>query len=152
MSSINLMLFKARKIRFGNPKPSTLVLLVVTLAISTLGQSRSDQGREAEAVALTNLGFNYAKSGQYSKAVELLSRAIQLNPDLAEAHYFLGATYNNMDQHEEAIKEFKESIRLKPGWADAHSGLGVAYNCSKLFDESVKALLQAIRLAPEWAQ
>ena len=121
MSSINL---KPCKKRLGQPKISRLVFLVVTLVISTLGQSRSDEAREAEAVALTNLGFNYSKSGQYTKAIELLSRAIQLKPDLAEAHYFLGATYNNMDRHREAIEEFKESIRLKPGWADPYSGLG----------------------------
>ena len=96
---MSFLLIKPCKKRVRKPKISTLVFVVVTLVISTLGQSRSDEVREAEAVALTNLGFNYAKSGHYAKAVELLSRAIQLKPDLAEAHYFLGATYNNMDRH-----------------------------------------------------
>src|SRR4029453_10051137 len=98
--------------RVRKPRFSTIVFLVVTLGISTFGQSSSDGLREAEAVALTSLGFNYSKSGQYTKAVEVLSRAIQLKPDLAEAHYFLGATYNNMDRHREAIKEFRQPIRL----------------------------------------
>ena len=75
---MSFLLTKPRKKSVG-----TLVLLAVTVATSTFGQSRSDEVREAEAVALTNLGFNYSKSGQYSKAVEVLSQAIQLKPDLA---------------------------------------------------------------------
>ncbi|HEX6729325.1 MAG TPA: tetratricopeptide repeat protein, partial [Pyrinomonadaceae bacterium] len=131
MSRFNLLSVKPRA---GKPKICTLVFLVCALACSALGQSRSDKGREAEAVALTNLGFNYSKSGQHNKAVEVLSRAIQLQPDLAEAHYFLGGAYNNIDLHGESVREFKEAIRLKPGWVEAYSALGVAYNCLKRFD------------------
>src|SRR4030095_2737703 len=130
-----------------------LFFMVLAVMTSALAQSGLEKNGEAvEAVGLTNLGFTYAKVGQYTKALEALKRAVQLEPELAEAHYFLGATYNNLGLHREAVKAFKEAIRLKPTWAEAYSGLGVAYNCSMRFGESVEALQQAIRLTPGWAQ
>jgi Tfp pilus assembly protein PilF len=82
-----------------------LAFLFLALVPSALAQSGSEErSKEAESIALTNLAFGYAKSGQYTKAVQELKQAVRLKPDLAEAHYFLGVTYNNMGQHEAAIE------------------------------------------------
>ena len=154
---------KMRSRRWGSKLWACLVVvLAVTCAMALAPGSGAQAGRQegpavaqkgaegrggaGDAVALTNLGFAYAKAGQYEKAVEVLTRAVRLNPESAEAHYFLGAAYNNMDRFEEAVGAFREAVRLRPEWGEAYSGLGVAYNCARRFEESLAALRrQAVR-------
>src|SRR5678815_1977619 len=82
--------------------------LFLTGMTLVFGQSLpAERQKSREAVALTNLGFTYSKSGQNTRAADVLRRAIQLEPELAEAHYFLAATYNNMDLCTEAVEEFQ---------------------------------------------
>lgn len=49
---------------------------------------------------------------QYEDAVRELTRAIELSPDHAEAHYMLGLAYERLGQFEEARRAF-ETAREK---------------------------------------
>ena len=47
-------------------------------------------------------------------------RALELAPDLAEAHVARGCTLSLMRRYEEASREFEESIRLNPNFFDSY--------------------------------
>jgi Flp pilus assembly protein TadD len=87
------------------------VLLVLYVMASASAQIRpGERDQAAEAVALTNLGFAYSKSSQYTKAVEVLRQAVLLNPTLAEPHYLLGATYNNLGGISRGLQRARRSV------------------------------------------
>jgi len=46
-----------------------------------------------KAWAYFNIGFCYDKLKTYTKAIEAYTRVIHINPDYAEAHYYLGLDY-----------------------------------------------------------
>jgi len=62
------------------------------------------------------------------KAIEELSQAIRLDPNLAPAYYNWGTAYGNLGQNKRAIEEFDQVIRLNPNDAEAYYWRGVAYD------------------------
>ena len=78
------------------------------------------------ADALHLLGVLACQSGHTDAAIELIGRAIALNPAVAEYHSNLGEAHLRAGQWEGAIAGFRRAIELKPGLADAQSNLGNA--------------------------
>ena len=57
------------------------------------GVARDDADRRATLYATFHLGAAYAERGMYDDAVVFLRRAVELGPNLVEAHYALGRAY-----------------------------------------------------------
>jgi len=55
--------------------------------------------------------------------VEALSRAVEINPDLATAHNGLGVALAAQGNMERAVKEWQTALTLRPGYADAEYNL-----------------------------
>jgi lipoprotein NlpI len=98
------------------------------------------------------LGVANYKRGMYKEEVEAYKQAIQINPDLAEAHYNLGLAYEGLAMHKEAIASFKETIRIKPDFAGGHYNLGIAYVDSGMYGEAIESFRQAVRIRPDYAE
>ena len=75
-------------------------------------------------------------------------RAIELKPDLAEAHTSLGVALASQGHIDEAIAEFKEAIRVSPDYAEAYYDLGIARDGTGQTDEAILEFQEAIRLKP----
>ena len=59
------------------------------------------------------LGNLYADRHEYAKSIPLYLRALELNPNLADAHYRLGQDYVHTGQKDMAQKEFEVYQRLR---------------------------------------
>ena len=55
-----------------------------------------------------------------AKAKAAVLRALEIDPDLSEAHATLGLIHTNLWEWKEAEREFKRAIELKPNYATAH--------------------------------
>ncbi len=77
--------------------------------------------RRDDFVAYNNRGLNYLNRGEYDRAVELLSTAIQLNPDYVLAHNNLGHVYLRIGEYDRAIASYRRALELRPG--DAKTSL-----------------------------
>ena len=56
---------------------------------------------------LQNLGYTYYNLGKYEEAIEAYKQAIRINPDFAEAHYFLGGAYVFSEDRGGALEQYK---------------------------------------------
>ncbi len=77
--------------------------------------------------ALQALADEESKKNNYKKAIELVDKAIQINPDNFFAHLQKGVFLLNTGRLLEAIPHLEKAVRLKPGFLDAHELLGEAY-------------------------
>lgn len=68
------------------------------------------------------------RSGRYEEAVEAFKEAINLEPDVGEAHYNLAMAYEELSRLEEAAASYEEALRLKPENRDAHYSLMSVYD------------------------
>ena len=93
----------------------------------------------AEAVSLNNMAVTSAREHRYEEAIDLLKRAIALQPDQYMAHYNLGCLFQVKQNFDLAIGAFKETLRLKPEFADAYHHLGVSYNQTKQYADAIES-------------
>jgi serine/threonine-protein kinase len=76
-------------------------------------------------------------------------RAIELDPELAEAHASLAPVlFENGWDWAAAEREYRRSLELNPGYASAHQGYGEFLYCMRRFDESLAEIHRAIELDP----
>ncbi len=86
--------------------------------------------------------------GDFESAAEFYSKAVSLQPGIAELRANLGLMYYQTGKDEEAIEAFRQAIRLKPDLFVPHLFLGLEYSKLKRFHEAVSYLKQAILLSP----
>ena len=82
--------------------------------------------KELEARAWFSVGYLYDEIKDFKRAIDAYTKAIRLNPDLAEAYNNRGVAKGRLNQHEAAIKDFDEAVRLKRDYAAAYNNRGVA--------------------------
>ena len=109
------------------------------------------------APALAGLADAYFLLGDYwampvdearRKSREFLSRALKLDPELAEARASLGLNLTNEYRFVEAESEFRRSIDLNPSYATAHLWYSSCLGSLRRYDEQLEQLEIAEQLDP----
>lgn len=95
-----------------------------------------------------NLGVEYAKSGDYARAVDAYRNAIRIKPASAGNYANLGITYAKLKLYPDAVIAYKRSIELDPDSALAYNNLGSAYTSMGDFKKAIAAFKKAIELDP----
>lgn len=73
----------------------------------------------ASAGLLNNQAIAAIQLSQYGRAIELLSNAVQLQPNYAPAHYNLAVAYARQGEYSLASRQFREYLRLAPNDLDS---------------------------------
>src|SRR5215472_16502469 len=102
--------------------------------------------------ALHLLGIIALQTGRTQRGIELIAKAIELNPNVAAAHSSLGSALNTLKRHEEAIASCDKAIALKPDYAEAHNNRGIALKDLKHHEEALASYDKAIALKPDYPQ
>ena len=76
-------------------------------------------------------------------------RALQINPDNAQAHNNLANVLDDAGHPDEALAEYQAALRLQPSLPDAHNNLGSLYVELGRFDEAKEQYNEAAQLDPE---
>lgn len=79
---------------------------------------------------LTEIGNCYDDMGNYDKAAETYSKALQVSPYNYNLHFNKGVSLLRQDKCEEALECFKQSLFLAPGHKGSHIQYGLC--CLKL--------------------
>jgi Flp pilus assembly protein TadD len=102
--------------------------------------------REPEAQALLERAVALGQAGDLDGAHPLLQRAIELNPDLAEAHIALAAIYRKREQRDAAIAAMRRVVQLRPDDFEAHMALGAWLSEAGLYPDASRAYERAATL------
>ena len=103
-----------------------------------------------EPLYFNTLGIVQLQLMDLPKATEAFKKAIQLDPDYAEAHHNLGVTLAEEGKWKEALQAYQKAVSIpiyaRPG--AVYTNMGWAYYNLGQLPEAEKALLQALRLQP----
>jgi adenylate cyclase len=116
-------------------------------AIRLLRLSQSVNENDPDTLALVG-SMTAFLSHDYESAIELVDRAVELNPNSARAWHSRGWTYKIAGRPEEAIRSFERAVRLSPldpMIFHTFLGIGVASIELRRFDEAVAAAKKALR-------
>jgi len=96
-----------------------------------------------------NLGSLLAQDGRPVEAIDVLSKAVSLDPGHAEPHFRLGLAFRDAGQLKPAIEELTAAVQLRPDHADAHIALGALLRGEGRTAASLEHFRDAARSAPE---
>ena len=95
------------------------------------------------------LGFTLDRQEKYEEAIAAYEKAIQLNPQYADAYYNLVNTLDEIEKYEEAMAAYQKAIQLNPQYASAYNNLGNTLDEIEKYEEAIAAYQKAIQLNPQ---
>jgi Flp pilus assembly protein TadD len=140
-------------------KPDSPVVLL------NLGDALSEAGQPARVIVVLNhavrvapadpllwhqLGIAHSIAGQ--EAISAYERAVDLDPDLAEAHNLLGAALAGKGEMVRAEKEFLRALDINPDSAEPLGNLGYLLIARGDPSQSVFYLARSVQLKPNDAE
>ena len=96
-----------------------------------------------------NQGVQRIIDKNYSGAVELLGKLVDLVPDNSEAYYSLGVALSNLGEHELACENYLKVIELDPECSDALFNCGRTFFDLEKFWQACKMFEQFVELEPD---
>lgn len=72
-------------------------------------------------------GRDYARSQAYGRAITNFKQALDYDPELARAYYFMGTTYLEMDSLNPALAALEKAVEIDPAYINAYLSIGKAY-------------------------
>ncbi len=111
-----------------------------------------DYRKEAEnpetPADLVEHGKSRALAGMYDVAIQSFRKAIEKQPDYAEAHFGLACACCAVGEQEEAEAEFRKALELDPVHARAHGELGYCHLVCGRLDDAIAELQRAVEADP----
>ena len=98
-----------------------------------------------------NLGVAQKDQNLTDQAYQSFRKALQLNPNLDEAHFNLAIILEERAKTDEAIAHYRKAVEIKPDFVKAHNNLGAAYLRQNKLDDAGVHLRKALRLDPKFA-
>ena len=89
--------------------------------------------------ALGNLASLYTETGKTLKSVELTRKALEINPNNAQIHFWLGYIFRYTGLLNKAVEEMETAVKLDPSNARFRS-IGVTYLYQLKYKEAIDGL------------
>ncbi len=135
-------------------------------ALNSLANALKEQGKLDEAAAnfkaslairpdpevFTSLGCVLADLDRPDEAMAHHGRAIEINPDYAEAHYNLGNALRDLGRLDQAMASYRRAFAIKPDLAEAYHNHGVVLQDLNRLDEAMASYHEAIAIRPDYPE
>jgi tetratricopeptide (TPR) repeat protein len=99
----------------------------------------------------TNLASSQRELCLYAEALASTDRALQLDPNMAEALNTRGNILRVQGRLDEALESLDQAIRLQPDFHEAHDNRGNVLRDLGRLDEAIESYRKARRIAPRYA-
>jgi predicted O-linked N-acetylglucosamine transferase (SPINDLY family) len=119
-------------------------------AESVLRQVLAKEPRNADALHL--LGVVAHRAGRNDVAVDLIGKAILLDPISAHYRNSQGVARHALGQIDEAVAEFRCALQIDPGLVQAHNNLGNALRARGLSADAAGSYREALRRQPDYVE
>ena len=87
----------------------------------------------------------------FKKARDCYEKAIEINPNYAEAYYNLGVIFGVLGEYQKAKDCFEKAIQLNPGLVNARNNLGALFNLLGEHQKAIGCFEKVIEINPNHA-
>lgn len=147
LHAINRLETKTKRLKFPSAKVSIGVALI-SMAVLTGGWWWQNQVRRWQAVFALGEGVVNLSNGNVGVARSSLEKAIKLNPQDDESHYYLAFACAEAKQYDCALEHFQEAIHLAPENPLNHYELGRVYDEQQKYALAEQQYQVALELDP----
>lgn len=114
---------------------------------ASAGPEPSEADKE-QAEKLKNEGNDLMRKDQYNEAIELYTKAINLNSQKAVYYSNRAAAYSKVENHEKALEDCQKAVNIDPTYSKAYGRMGLAYSSMNEFQKACEAYTRAVDLEP----
>lgn len=109
--------------------------------------TRAAKLRTPTSQQLDVVGLDYVLLDDYPDAIHWLEKAVEFDPNNAEAWYSLGRCHYTQSRFHDAEKAFEKVLTLDPGNMKAAENLGLVYSAENRLDDADRSFQKSITLA-----
>jgi tetratricopeptide (TPR) repeat protein len=109
-----------------------------------------DDPESADAAFI--MGLIAFREGRHGAAAESIARAIALNGENADFHYYHAGSCNALGRVDEAMASYRQALRLNPDFAEAHYDLGRLLVGKGQAESATTSFRAALRANPDLAE
>jgi tetratricopeptide (TPR) repeat protein len=106
--------------------------------------------KDLEPLIALGKAYTYSTKPNYKKAIEVLLKAKEINPNDAEVQLALGDAYNGDKNQNDAYLAYRNAFQFDPTLIRAKMQLGVLLKGAKSYDEAIKAFNEVIVINPNY--
>ena len=114
--------------------------------VAEIKKSVAQNNKYFDALLELEQGNNFYFAKNYQSAIQAYSRAINLNPNFAEAYNNRGNSYFQLQNYSQAVQDLQTAVKFNKFDARIHNNLGSAYLLQNLYDAAISEYTQAINL------
>ncbi|MCW9034735.1 MAG: tetratricopeptide repeat protein [Rhodospirillales bacterium] len=103
-------------------------------------------------IALHLLGVTAHQNGNSAQAIDLITKALKINPRYAEAHSNLGLAHLSLGKPKEAAACFRKALSISPDTAESHSNLGNALLDMQEATRAIASYRKALAINPNFLE
>ena len=93
-----------------------------------------------------------ADLGRRDDSIKSFKKAIEINPNFAEAYNNLGNVFKSLNKIKDSVQSYEMAIEINPNFAEAYNNLGNLLTMdSKLLNQAVKCFEKAVEINPDFA-
>jgi tetratricopeptide (TPR) repeat protein len=96
------------------------------------------------------LGVIAHQTNKHKRAVELIAKAIEINPDISEFYLNIGSAQRALQQLDAALSSYEKAIALKPYNADAYYNRGNVLKELNRLDDALASYDKALTLKSDY--
>ena len=108
--------------------------------------------KEIIGAFLSNVGNDYAKKGQYDRAISDFNKALEINPRDGEAYSNRGIAYARKGQYAQAISDLNKALKINPRDAKAYNNRGIAYKKKDQYGQAISDFNKALEINPRYPE
>jgi tetratricopeptide (TPR) repeat protein len=112
-------------------------------------QPPQDSNKILHAKVWNNRGTALGQVGKYQKAIECFDKAIEINPEDADAWYNRGEALGQVGKYQKAIECFDKAIEINPNYINALNSKGTALHYLDEYQKAIECYDKAIEINPE---
>ncbi len=114
-------------------------LLVICFGVAACGPSAKD---------LNTTGIEKLKNEDFEGAMEDFNKAVEKDPELAEAYLHRGYVYGSSGELQEALADFNKAIAIDSAYIEAYYNRGFIYHFFEEYEKAIADFNKVIALNP----
>lgn len=142
----SLQAAEGQNLNFAVPAERISQLRIGELQSVSSLTAETQKNKRSLAERLYSQGVAQLSRDDYARAAPYFEKAVEADPNYAEAWYQAGYSLGALGRHAEALKASRQAARLRPEWSAAFVNIGSSSYALGQYKDAAEAYRQAARL------
>ena len=137
---------EGQSLNFAVPAERISHLKIGDLQTVSSLNAETQKNKRSNAERYYSQGLAQLSRDDYARALPYFEKAVEADPNYAEAWYQAGFCYGLLGRHNDALKASRQAARLRPEWAETFVNIGASSFALGQYKDAADAYRQAIKI------